>query len=76
VTIALGLLAACGGTDVQATPPTTTQAARPVPAPDLTDPAVRRRFVCSFAPGSFGIPPATAAGAARRDGCDDGGSAG
>lgn len=23
--------------------------------PDLTDPDVRRRFVCSFAPGSFGI---------------------
>jgi hypothetical protein len=25
--------------------------------PDLDDPVVRRRFVCSFAPASFGIPP-------------------
>ena len=25
--------------------------------PDLDDPVVRQRFACSFAPGSFGIPP-------------------
>jgi hypothetical protein len=27
------------------------------PSPNLSDPTTRRRFVCSFAPGSFGISP-------------------
>jgi hypothetical protein len=35
----------------------TTSPPNPASLPDLDDPIVRRRFVCSFAPGSFGISP-------------------
>jgi hypothetical protein len=61
---AVTVLGACGTPSTATSgnaPPTTTS--RPTPTlPDLNDPAVRHRFVCSFAPGYFAIsPPASLA---------------
>jgi hypothetical protein len=36
---------------------TTVENAAHATPPNLDDPAIRARFVCSFAPGSFGISP-------------------
>ena len=49
---ALGACGASGTAPVSNTPATISP---PVTLPDLNDPAIRQRFVCSFAPGSFGI---------------------
>jgi hypothetical protein len=54
-------LAACGSTDAASRSREQAAQASERLAPgrslDLNDPAVRRQFVCSFAPGSFGISP-------------------
>jgi hypothetical protein len=56
--IAIAAFGACGSpvgpTRVDAPAAATSRAPT---LPDLTDPAVRHRFVCSFAPGYFTNPP-------------------
>jgi hypothetical protein len=70
VLISVGVLAGCGeaGRATRLDSPTSPAPKTPAPTlPDLHDPAVRVRFVCSFAPGSFGITPSPQAVTPSRD---------
>jgi hypothetical protein len=51
---------ACGAAGTAPVGNTRATISRPVSLPDLNDPAVRQRFACSFAPGSFGFAPPAA----------------
>jgi hypothetical protein len=66
--VAVTALAACGASNVateRLAPPTNLPT---VNVPNLNDPGTRHRFVCRFAPGSFGTPPATLTSG---PGCED-----